>query len=71
MSQKSRVLDYMMRNGSITQLEASNELAVMRLGARIFELKAEMHPIETVMQEGVNRFGEPTRFARYYWAGKR
>lgn len=71
MSQNSRILDYMIKNGSISPLEAMNDLGVMRLGARIFELKEQAYPIEKVMQEGTNRFGEPTRYARYYYHGKR
>ena len=71
MSQNSRILDYMIAHGSISPLEAMNELGVMRLGARIFELKEQAHPIETVMVEGTNRFGETTRYARYYYQGKR
>lgn len=66
MSQNQRVLDYMWRNGSITAIDAMNDLGVMRLASRIHEIKLSGAEIETVMQEGVNRFGEVTKFARYY-----
>lgn len=69
MSQNGRVLDYLRRNGSITALDAMNDLGVMRLASRVCELKEQGTPIETVMVEGVNRFGEVTKFARYYLRG--
>ena len=68
MSQTRRVLDYIERCGSITQMDATKDLGVMRLAARIADLKEKGVKIETVMVDGVNRFGEPTKFARYYLA---
>ena len=69
MSQESRILDYLAKNGSITQLDAMNDLGVMRLGARVYDLKEHGHNIVTVMVEDVNRYGELTRYARYYLKG--
>ena len=69
MGQNGRVLDYLRRNGSITALDAMNDLGVMRLASRVCELKERGAQIETVMVEGVNRFGEVTKFARYYLRG--
>ena len=66
MSQTRRVLDYIERCGSITQMDATKDLGVMRLAARIADLKEKVVKIETVMVEGENRFGEPTKYARYY-----
>ena len=66
MSQTRRVLDYIERCGSITQMDATKDLGVMRLAARIADLKEKGVKIETVMVDGVNRFGEPTKFAKYY-----
>ena len=68
MSQTRRVLDYIERCGSITQMDATKDLGVMRLAARIADLKEKGVKIETVMVDGVNRFGEPTKLARYYLA---
>ena len=69
MSQNGRIIGYIMRNGSITQLDAMRDLGIMRLGARVFDLKERGYNIETVMVWGTNRFGEPTRYARYYLKG--
>lgn len=65
MTQAEKILDYMERHGSITPLEAMNELGVMRLGARIFDLKESGIKIITETVTGKNRDGETTRFARY------
>ncbi len=65
MTQEEKILDYMERHGSITPLEAMNELGVMRLGARIYDLKESGIKIITETVKGKNRDGETTRFARY------
>ena len=41
MKQAERVLKYMRDFGSITQLEAMQDLGCMRLGARVYDLKRE------------------------------
>jgi hypothetical protein len=69
MSQNGRIIDYLTRHGSITQLDAMKDLGIMRLGARVFDLKERGYNIVTVMVEDLNRFGEPTRYARYYLKG--
>lgn len=65
MTQEEKILDYMERHGSITPLEAMNELGIMRLGARIYDLKESGVKIITDTVKGKNRDGEPTRYARY------
>lgn len=69
MSQNGRIIDYLTRHGSITQLDAMRDLGIMRLGARVFDLKERGYNIQTVMVEDLNRFGEQTRYARYYLKG--
>lgn len=63
-AQNIAVLAYLKRCGSITPLEALRELGVMRLGARIFELREAGHPIEREMVQVSTRDGT-TRVARY------
>ena len=65
MTDKVRVLDYLKAHGSITPLEALNELGCYRLGARIWDLRHDGHTIITEMEHGVDRHGEPMRYARY------
>lgn len=68
-SQAQRVICYLDRRGSITQLEALHELGVMRLSARISELKKEGYPIIGETEQVKNRFGEPCRIMRYRLSG--
>ena len=39
LTQNQRILDYLDSHGSITQLEALNELGIMRLASRISDLR--------------------------------
>ncbi len=66
MSQNDKVLEYMERHGSITQKEAYDAFGCFRLGARIAELKERGIVIDRMLEEGVNRVGEKTRYARYW-----
>ena len=66
MKQAERVLKYMRDFGSITQLEAIRDISCMRLGARIFDLKREGYAIKKETETSKNRYGEDTRYARYW-----
>lgn len=65
MAQKEMILDYLERNGSITQKEAIDHLGCYRLPARIGELKHMGHHIRRTMVQSTNRFGTPISFAKY------
>lgn len=65
MTQTEMVLDYLERHGSITPLEAMNKLGIMRLGARIYDLKESGVKIITDRVSEKNRNGELVSFARY------
>jgi hypothetical protein len=45
MKQTDQVLDYLHEHGSIDPLRAFNDLGILRLGARIWDLKAAGVPI--------------------------
>jgi hypothetical protein len=45
MTQKDRILYYLRRFGSITPVEAFSELGCYRLGARIYDLRADGYDI--------------------------
>ena len=64
-TQCERVLKYMHDFGSITPVQAMDDLGVMRLGARIWDLKKAGHPITRKMVKKKNRYGEPVSFAEY------
>lgn len=65
MTQCERILRHLQDYGSITQAEAVTEYGCYRLGARIWDLKAQGVPIKSETVTGKNRYGERTCFARY------
>ena len=65
MTQCERILRHLQDYGSITQAEAVTEYGCYRLGARVFDLKAQGVPIKSETVTGKNRSGERTCFARY------
>lgn len=62
--QEIRLIDYCKENGGITAWEAMKELGIMRLGARMFDLKTK-YRIQTSWVEDVNRYGDKVRYKRY------
>lgn len=63
--QWERVLKYLDDFGSITPLEALADLGVMRLGARIYDLRKKGYSIIRETEKSQNRYGQPVRYARY------
>ena len=63
--QKERILRHLNDFGSITSAEAMQDYGIMRLASRVDELRKAGHPIITEVVTGKNRYGEPTRWARY------
>lgn len=64
--QCKRILDYLELYGSITPIEALRDLGIMRLAARIFDLRSRFGiDIEDEMVHDVNRMGEPIHYKRY------
>ena len=64
--QWKRVLEFIDRFGSITAWEAMKELGIMRLAARIFDIRSRHGiPIEMETVHTVNAFGEQIHYSRY------
>ena len=61
-----KVLEYMARFGSITQLDALRDIGCMRLASRISDLRQQGYAIGWRMAYGKNRYGDDVRFAKYY-----
>lgn len=66
LTQEIKILNYIRKHGSISQLEASDELRITRLSARVFDMKAKGIPVEGSIVENVNRDGSVTRYKRYF-----
>ena len=65
LTQNERVLAYMKKFGSITPLEAMNVIGVMRLAARISDLKKRGHKITSKTVLVKNRYGESCSVKQY------
>ena len=59
------LLDHFESGKSITQVEAQELYGIGRLSARIGDLRKLGYPIVTKNEKGINRYGNPTRYARY------
>lgn len=70
MTQCDRILRHLEDVGEITPMDAIQDYGVMRLGARIWDLKRRGYPITSEMVKGKNRYGEPTHWARYRLEGR-
>lgn len=68
-TQNQRILDYIAEFGSITQLEALQDLGVMRLASRISDLKRQGYNIASSIDVVKNRYGEKCRVKRYSIGG--
>ena len=64
--QKQQILDYMNRYGSITPMDAFEDLGITKLSTRIGELKRDGYPIESRMEKGHSRWGDECKFKRYW-----
>lgn len=65
MTQTGKVLRHLEQAGSITPLEALEKYGIMRLGARIWDLRHMGHDIQREIVIDKNRDGETVRYARY------
>lgn len=64
-TQKEKIHEYMKRYGSITPVDAMREFSCMRLGARIWDLKADGVLIRKETEHALNKFGDKVSYARY------
>lgn len=64
-TQEEKVLDWMKRKGEITSAIAYDELGIIQLPKRIWNLKRMGYTIKTEWREGKNRYKEKVRFCAY------
>jgi len=69
MSQYQQVLEHLEKGYSISQLEATNEYGILRLGAIIFELRKAGYSISTEIIYKKNKNGNTTHYAVYRLKG--
>lgn len=69
-TQCDRLLCYMSTHpNGVTQVEALNDLGILRLASRISELRNDGCSIQKEMVTVKNRFGENCKIARYRLVG--
>ena len=66
MKQTERLLGYLAENGSITPLQALNELGIFRLASRISDLRKMGYTIGGKIEKVKNRFGEDVCVKKYF-----
>ena len=64
-TQNQQVLEVLKSGHGITALYAQSQLGIMRLAARIAELKANGHPIVAQKVKVKNRYGQDVSVAKY------
>lgn len=69
-SQNKRILEYIAKHGSVSQLEALQYLGVMRLASRMSDLKRSGYPVASETVTVTNRYGEKCRIKRYSIKGE-
>lgn len=70
LSQQAQILEYLKSHRGISQAEAIDAFGCYRLSARIKDLRDRGFYVSVIMEDGVNRFGRHTRYARYFLSGK-
>ena len=67
-TQNQQVLDALKAGQGITALDAQNQFGIMRLAARINDLKADGHKIVSQKVDVRNRYGQSVKVAKYWIA---
>lgn len=65
-TQNQQVLEHLKAGQGITALDAQSQFGIMRLAARIADLKAEGHRIVAQKVDVMNRYGQSVKVAKYW-----
>lgn len=65
-NQKTRILEYIKKFGSITSWDAYSDLGITQLGARIDGLKKDGYIFRTSLEHSINRYNEKVSYKRYF-----
>lgn len=65
MTQRERIIDYMVKFQTITPMEAFADLGITKLSTRVSEMRADGIVIIGERVSSKNRFGEKVSFMRY------
>ena len=65
MTQHDRIMKYLEDFGSITPMQAFEDLGITKLATRVGELIADGKKIKKEMVTGKNRYGDTVHYMRY------
>lgn len=65
MNQSERIIKYIEEFGSISPMEAFNDLGITKLATRISEMSRKGIEFERKFVKAKNRYGEPVYYMRY------
>ena len=65
MNQREKIVFYIQKFGSISSMEAFQDLGITRLSARIYELRNEGYQFDETFETSKNRFGESVSYKLY------
>ena len=66
MTQCELILNALSDGGTITNIEAVENLGIARLASRVHDLRQHGYNIGSTWETGRNRRGDPCRYRRYY-----
>ena len=69
MTQRDLIVQYMQEYGSISPMEAFNDLGITKLATRISEMIKDGVEVSKVEETRQNRFGKPVTYMRYSLKG--
>ena len=70
LSQEEIIAQHLIHEGNISSIEAISEYGITRLSAKIHTLRKRGWNIDTVPENGKNRFGKRTNYGRYIFKGE-
>lgn len=65
MTQAKRILDHLQSGQTLTRLNSWDDLGILEAPARVSELRAMGHPIETKRRQVMNRYGDKVTIAEW------
>lgn len=65
MTQCEMIIKYLRQHRTITPIQAEDNFGIMRLGARIWDLRDIGYPIITETVKAKNRYGKKIIYAKY------
>ncbi len=66
MANATNIIEYMKTHKGITVQECTKKLGTTELRKEISKLRRKGYGIESIWEEGVNRYGAKTRYCRYF-----